>query len=101
MVRPGGPRRGSRHARRLLATLVALGCAAAAAVGTPAPASAGGAPAPAIRGRAAGPVASGRPGDVVWWAPSPAPLTSARAWRIRYRSTTAMGVMGVASHRVV
>jgi len=83
MVRPGGPRRGSRHARRLLATLVALGCAAAAAVGTPAPA------------RAADPVASGRPGDVVWWAPAPAPLTSARAWRIRYRSTTAMGVYGI------
>jgi len=100
-VRPGGPRRGSRHARRLLATLVALGCAAAAAVGTPAPASAGGAAVPAVRGRTADPVESGRPGEVVWWAPSPAPLTSARAWRIRYRSTTATGRPAVVSGMVL
>jgi hypothetical protein len=89
MVRPGGPRRGSRRARRMLAVLVLLGCAAAPAVGTAAPTSAGATPANLA--------VSGRPGDVIWSRPSTAPLTTATAWQLRYRSTTALGLPTVVS----
>jgi hypothetical protein len=37
------------------------------------------------------PLPPGGPGDVIWWRTSPSPVSTARAWQVLYRSTTAAG----------